>query len=198
MRMNQARSAYEFIALGCSVGGIEALKFLLQELPADFPIPIGVVQHRGADSDSMMIRYFKDVFALKVIEPEDKEPIVPGAVYFAPANYHMLVGEDHCFHLNVDDPVYFSRPSIDVFFSSAALVFRKNLVGVIMSGANADGAEGLRQIQNRGGEAIVQDPATAYHRTMPEAALAALQGEIQVLDLAKIKHFIHSLFRKEA
>lgn len=188
----------EFIAIGCSAGGIEALKVLLPELPPEFPIPIGVVQHRTGDSNAMMIRYFKDVCALKIIEPDDKEPIEGGAVYFAPANYHMLVGEDKCFHLNIDFPMHYSRPSIDMLFFSAASVFDKNLAGIVMSGANADGAEGLKKICDAGGLAFVQNPATASHDVMPRAAIAASRGKAEILELARIRQFIHSLYRKGA
>lgn len=187
----------DFIAMGCSVGGIEALRFLLAGLPSDFSVPIGIVQHRSPDSDAMMIRCFKDVCQLKVIEPDDKEPIVAGCVYFAPANYHMLVGEDQCFHLNVDEPVQYSRPSIDVFFTSAALVFQNHLVGIVMSGANSDGAEGLKQIKLNGGVTIVQDPQTAYEKIMPAAAQAGHQVDYTI-DLFKIQKLIYSLKKKGA
>lgn len=182
----------DFIAMGCSAGGIEALKFLLNEIPAGFSVPIGIVQHRSPDSNGMMIRYFKDVSPLEVIEPDDKEPIRSGAVYFAPANYHMLIGEDFCFHLSVDEPVHFSRPSIDVFLSSAANVYQKNLLGIVMSGANVDGAEGLYDVKYNGGLTVVQDPSTAFHAVMPEAARTSHSVDY-VYDLAQIRQLICSL-----
>ena len=187
----------DFIAIGCSAGGIEGLKFLLSEIPSSFPVPIGVVQHRSADSNGMMKRYFKDNCTLKIVEPDDKQPIEAGSVYFAPANYHMLVGEDLAFHLSVEEPVYFSRPSIDVFFQSAASVYRNRVLGIVMSGANVDGAEGLKEIKEGGGWTVVQDPMTAAHKIMPEAALATNKVDA-ILDLVNIRQLIHSLIKKGA
>jgi len=188
---------FDFIAIGCSAGGIEGLRFLLSEIPPQFSIPIGVVQHRSANSKGMMTRYFTENCALKIIEPDDKEPIEAGCVYFAPANYHMMVGDDRAIHLSVDEPVYFSRPSIDVFFQSAAQVYKNRLLGAVLSGANVDGSAGLKDIKYWGGCTVVQDPKTASHKTMPEAALAGHTVDL-VLDLVNIRQLIHSLVKKGA
>ncbi len=164
---------YSIVVVGASWGGLAALSALVGSLPPDFALPIAVVQHRSKDAESLLAVLLQDHTPLRVAEADDKEPIRPGHVYLAPADYHLMVDGDH-FSLTTDPPVRYSRPSIDVTFVSAADSCGAGAVGVVLTGANEDGAEGLRRIDARGGHAIVQSPETAEIATMPRAALRAV------------------------
>lgn len=166
-------AGYEVVVVGTSWGGLQALGRLLRSLPATFGIPVVLVQHRHRESDNLLARLLQERTPLPVCEVEDKMPIQPGQVYVAPADYHLLVDEGY-FSLSTDAPVRYSRPSIDVTFASAADAFGSRTVGVVLTGANADGSQGLRHIVDRGGLGIVQDPTTAESPTMPAAALRAV------------------------
>ncbi len=170
--------------VGASWGGLAALSELVKSLPRDFVLPLAVVQHRSKQADNLLAQLLQDMTPLRVVDVEDKEPIQPGTVYIAPANYHMLVEDGH-FSLTTDPLVRFSRPSIDVTFVSAGDAYPGATLGVILTGANDDGSRGLRHIVNRGGKAIVQNPETAESRTMPKAAIEAVP-EAEVLELRKI------------
>jgi two-component system chemotaxis response regulator CheB len=155
---------------------------LLGGLPGDFSLPVVVVQHRGKDSDRLLSELLQDATEMRVCEVEDKEPLEPGTVHIAPANYHVLVDAGYL-SLTVEDPVRFSRPSIDVMFSSAADTYGSGAIGVVLTGANEDGSRGLSHIVKRGGRALVQDPRTAEIPIMPVAALKAVpSAEILPLD----------------
>lgn len=177
-------SDISIVVVGASWGGLAALSRLVSELPGDLPVPLAVVQHRGRHADNLLASLLQDATSLRVVDVEDKEPLEPGCVYLAPANYHMLVDAGHL-TLTLDPMVRFSRPSIDVTFVSAADAYPGATLGVVLTGANDDGSRGLRHIVNRGGKAIVQDPETAESPTMPAAARAAVP-EAVVLPLAKI------------
>jgi two-component system chemotaxis response regulator CheB len=170
--------------VGASWGGLAALSKLVNGLPREFPIPVAVVQHRSKHADDLLASLLQDLTSLRVIDVEDKEPLEPGTVYIAPANYHLLVDDGH-FTLTTDPLVRFSRPSIDVTFMSAADAYPNATVGVILTGANDDGSRGLKHIVDRGGKGIVQDPETAESRTMPAAALRAVP-QAEVLPLNEI------------
>lgn len=165
--------SYSAVAIGTSWGGLAALTKLLAKLPGDFSIPVVVVQHRSRDSEPLLVRLLQDATDLNICEIEDKDPLTPGTVHIAPANYHVLV-EDGYFSLTIEEPVRFSRPSIDVLFTSLADTYRSTAIGVVLTGANEDGARGLAQIVERGGRALVQDPKTAEIPIMPEAAIRAV------------------------
>jgi two-component system chemotaxis response regulator CheB len=165
--------AYEIVVVGTSWGGLTALKELIQRLPNGFGLPLIIVQHRHRQSDHLLSSLLQDGTSLCVCEIEDKAPIEPGNVYIAPADYHLLI-EAGYFSLSTDEPVRFSRPSIDVAFVSAADTYRERTVGVVLTGANDDGARGLRRISDRGGLAFVQTPQTAESSTMPAAALLSV------------------------
>ena len=183
-----APAAYGIVVVGASWGGLNALSRLVADVDAGFPLPIAVVQHRSKESDHLLGQLLQDRTALRVKEVEDKDPIAPGHVYVAPPDYHLLVDlleDGPHFALSVDPPVRYSRPSIDVAFVAAADAFGARVIGVVLTGANEDGAVGLRRIVDRGGYAIVQDPATAEIRTMPQAALTAVPNA-EVLPLAGI------------
>jgi two-component system chemotaxis response regulator CheB len=162
--------AFEIVVVGTSTGGLKALQTLLSGLP-DFPLPIVIVQHRGKDLESGLCEFLGQSSSLAVSEPEDKEPLVSGHVYLAARDYHLLI-ENGSFGLSTDPPVGFARPSIDVLFESAADEFHERTIGVILTGANRDGARGLAAIKSRGGSTIVEDPRFAACREMPEAAIA--------------------------
>lgn len=181
---------YEIVVVGTSLGGLKALQVLLAGLPKDFPLPMVIVQHRGKGSDDLLRALLKNAASLPVREAEDKEQIVPGVVYLAPADYHLLV-EAGDFMLSTDAPVEFARPSVDVLFESAADAYGAGVIGVVLTGANADGARGAAAIKRRGGLVLVQDPVTAEAAAMPEAASAV--GCDHILPLLDIPPFLVQL-----
>jgi two-component system chemotaxis response regulator CheB len=155
---------------------------LLGGLPANFALPVVIVQHRGKDSDRLLSELLQDATDMRVCEAEDKEPLEPGTVHIAPANYHLLIDAGYL-SLTVEEPVRFSRPSIDVMLSSAADTYGAGAIGVVLTGANEDGARGLSHIVKRGGRALVQDPKTAEIPIMPVAAIKAVpSAEVLPLD----------------
>ncbi|ODP36522.1 chemotaxis protein CheB [Sphingomonas turrisvirgatae] len=158
------------VVIGASAGAVQALSEILPRLPADYPLPVLIVVH-VPDSPSGLVTLFASKSAVAVREPEDKEPIVPATVYVAPPGYHLLVEPDRSIALSTDEPVLFSRPSIDVLFESAAESYGRGLVAVILTGANEDGARGAAAVHAAGGTVLVEDPAHAYAATMPSAAL---------------------------
>lgn len=176
--------AFEIVVVGTSTGGLKALQILLAGLPEEFPLPVAIVQHRGKDSESGLCDFLRQSSSLPVTEPEDKEPVLPGHVYLAPRDYHLLI-ENRSFALSTDWPVSYARPSIDVLFESAADEYEERAIGVILTGANQDGSRGLGKIKARGGVTLVQDPAFAACPEMPQAAIA--QTEVDwVLPLEEI------------
>jgi two-component system, chemotaxis family, protein-glutamate methylesterase/glutaminase len=167
--------AYEIVVVGTSWGGLAAIRQLIGGLPPTFALPIVVVQHRHKNSDHLLTSLLQDHTPLRVCDVEDKAPIVGGNIYVAPADYHLLVDHGQ-FSLSTEEAVLFSRPSIDVTFISVADAYGPRAVGVVLTGANADGAQGLRRIFDRGGLAFVQRPETAESATMPAAAIRAVPG----------------------
>jgi two-component system chemotaxis response regulator CheB len=183
---------YELIVIGASWGGLEALSRLLGRLHDDVRQPIVVAQHRSADSKDMLLGRLLQHHTRRVVtDPDDKTPLERDHVYLGPPDYHVLVENGHL-ALSTDAPVQFARPSIDVLFQSAADAYGVGAIGIVLTGANADGAEGLARIKARGGVAIVQDPATSKRRTMPDAALAATVADA-VLPLDEIPAFVFGL-----
>lgn len=168
---------YDVVVIGASWGGLRALERILSDLPADFPTPIVVAQHRDVDSDDDLLqRLLNRHTELCVVDADDKAPLTAGTVLLSPPGYHVLV-TDGTVELTVDEPVQFSRPSIDVLFETAADTYGRGTLGVLLTGANSDGAAGLAEIKRRGGYAVVQDPATAERPEMPAAALAAMKPD---------------------
>jgi len=176
------------VAIGASWGGVRAVSEILRGLPADFPVPIVVAQHRGDEPTSGLAETLDRKTAIAVVDATDKHVLEPGHAYLAPAGYHLLV-ECGSMSLSTDDEVRFSRPSIDVLFESVADAYGDEAVGVILTGASDDGAAGLARIRARGGVTIVQEPASAERRTMPEAALASVEPS-RVLALDEITPFL--------
>jgi len=182
---------YEIAVIGTSWGGLAALHQIVGALPSSFRLPVVVVQHRHKDSGQFLPRVLQDDTSLCVCDAEDKAPILAGNIYIAPANYHVLVERGHL-SLSTDEPVAFSRPSIDVTFVSAADAYRQGVVGIVLTGANSDGARGLKRVSDRGGLAIVQRPETAESPIMPAAALRRVP-DARVLTLAEIAELIATL-----
>lgn len=183
--------AYQIVVVGTSWGGLSALRELVGGLPADLRIPVVLVQHRHRQSDHLLSLLLQERTQLNVCEVEDKAPIEPGSIYVAPADYHLLIDAGF-FALSTDAPVRYSRPSIDVTFYSAADTYGAGTVGVVLTGANSDGSRGLRRIYDRGGLALIQDPATAESPTMPAAAARCVPGA-RVLPIAKIAQLLPTL-----
>lgn len=187
---------YQAIVIGASAGGTDALAEIIPRLPGKFCVPIIVVQHRHRNTDELGTHNLNENSALKVKEADEKEPIVGEYVYVAPANYHLLVEDDRTFSLSVDERVNYSRPSIDVLFESAAEVYKSKLIGIILTGANSDGAEGLKKIKQCGGLAIVQNPEGAESDAMPRAALATCEVDY-VLSLEEIANFLQEISKNK-
>ena len=185
----------EAVVIGVSAGGIKALGVILPALPPDFAVPVLVVIHLPPSRKSVIADLFQDKCPLDVREAEDKEPLVPGVVYFAPPDYHLLVETDRSLSLSSEEPVMFSRPSIDVLFETAADAYGPGLVGVILTGANPDGAQGLKAICDAGGRAIVQTPAHAFAPAMPEAALQSCP-DAAALDLEDIAAYLQKAVQR--
>lgn len=171
-----AVESFEIVVVGTSTGGLKALQTLLSGLSAEFPLPIVIVQHRGKDSESGLCEFLNQWSRVPVTEPEDKEPVRRGHVYLAPRDYHLLI-ENQSFALSTDPPVGFARPSIDVLFESTADQYQERSIGVILTGANRDGARGLAAIKSGGGLTMVEDPRFAACREMPEAAITRVRAD---------------------
>ena len=161
------------IVIGASVGAIDVLLRILPTLPASFPFAVLVVVHLPRNKESLLPLIFSERCKMAVKEAEDKELLQSGVIYFAPSDYHLLVNPDFTLSLSSDELVHFSRPSVDVLFESAATAFQESLIGVILTGANEDGASGLAEVASAGGRTIVQSPSTAEGQTMPLSAIAA-------------------------
>jgi two-component system chemotaxis response regulator CheB len=187
-------SALKAIVIGASAGAVQALLRILPALPASLPVPILIVVHIPPDRSNALVSLFASKCAVAVKEAEDKEIALPGVVYFAPSDYHLLAEADGTLALSMDEPVNHSRPAIDILLETAADAYGPDLVGIVLTGANHDGAVGLKAIAQAGGLAIVEDPATASTPTMPAAALASCPTA-RVLDLATITDYIVGLTR---
>jgi two-component system, chemotaxis family, protein-glutamate methylesterase/glutaminase len=183
---------YKAVVIGVSAGGLKVLGMLLPLLPAGFPLPVIVVQHLHPLQDHSFLEILDRSCALVVKEAEEKEKAVPGVVYFAPPNYHLLIESDATFSLSVDEKVNYSRPSIDVLFETAAEAFGPGLIGIILTGAGKDGAVGLRRTKENGGITIVQDPATAQFPIMPMAAMEETEVD-HVMNIEEIARFLSGL-----
>ncbi len=169
--MSKIRNKYQAVVIGASAGGTVALQKILSALPVNFPLPIVVAQHLHPLQDGAAIIYYAGGSALTVKDADEKESVRAGFVYFAPPNYHLLIEDDRTFSLSIDSKVHFTRPSVDVLFESAADAYGAGLIGIVLSGANQDGAAGLLRIKQRGGLIIAQDPQDAEVSYMPNAAI---------------------------
>lgn len=188
----RAGAPVQAVVLGGSAGAVEALSRILPALPTNYGLPLLAVVHLGRGKDSHLAELFQTRCRLRVKEAEDKEPICPGTLYFAPPDYHLLVEPDRRLSLSSDEPVLYCRPAIDVLFESAADVYGPNLAGVVLTGANADGAHGLAAICRAGGLGLVEKPELAQVSAMPQAALALCPGA-QSLTLEEIAAVLQTL-----
>ena len=161
----------EIVVVGVSLGGLDAVRALIGGLPEHFPVPVAIAQHRYARSGADLLDILRAATPLPVVEPDDKEPLLPGHVYIAPPDYHLLLARGWC-ELSIDPPVCYARPSADVLFESAADAYGPATIAIVLTGANEDGANGAALIAARGGTILVQNPATARAPRMPHAALA--------------------------
>lgn len=183
----------KIIVVGGSAGCLPVLLYVLQNLPAGFVIPIVIVLHRLKNTPSEMDKILGITRSdLKLVEPDDKEPIASQCIYIAPANYHLLVEADKTFGLDYSEPVQYSRPSIDVSFESIAGVYGEDATAILLSGANSDGSAGITRIIEKGGTAIVQDPATSEYATMPSAAIKNNPSAL-IYTPAQILHYLEGL-----
>jgi len=182
---------YDLVVVGTSWGGLAALKTLVGALPASFRMAVTLVQHRHKDSDHVLRALLQERSHLIVCEVEDKMPLEEGHIYVAPPDYHTLIEPGH-FALSTEAPVRFSRPSIDVTFNSAADAYGHRVVGIVLTGANNDGASGLRRISDLGGLALIQEPKTAESPTMPAAAQQAVP-RARVMSLPRIGEYLATL-----
>jgi two-component system chemotaxis response regulator CheB len=185
------------ILIGTSAGGVDALKIILKALPNNFSVPIVVIHHLPANTKTDFTIVYKHHTALAIRQVEDKDTLQNGTVYFAPPNYHVLIERDLTLSLDVDEPVRFSRPSIDVTFQSAAKSLGRDQIAILLTGANDDGARGLAEIKNQQGYTIVQDPATAQVSYMPQSALRLMKPD-QVCTLTEIAPSLIALCERRA
>ncbi len=186
---------FEAIVVGSSAGGINALTTILATLPREFPLPIVIVQHLHPNSESYLAQILGTKCELDVKQADEKETIANGVVYIAPPNYHLLIEEDRSFSLSVEAPVNFSRPAVDVLFETAVYAYRNKLIGIVLTGANNDGSQGLKKIKQMGGHAIVQDPTTAEAEVMPKSAIVATEVD-KILPLKQIGPYLLQLINR--
>lgn len=185
------------IVIGASYGGLDAIRTLLHGLPANIPVPVAITLHIGNHPITHFIQRLNRELPFVVCEAEDKVSMKNNTVYFAPPNYHLMVESNFTFNLSTDEKVNFSRPSIDVLFETAAWAYGPGVIGVLLTGANNDGAAGLKTIQANGGITIVQDPTTAVAGIMPQAALNLFNPD-SILPVEFMGTKINSLFAPEA
>jgi two-component system chemotaxis response regulator CheB len=176
------------VVIGCSLGGYNALAVILRALPRDYPLPVAIVQHRGVDYVELLVPALQELTALPVREADDKEPITPGCVYLAPADYHLLVDAGR-FALSTDAKVLSARPSIDMLFESAADAYLDRVIAVVLTGASRDGALGAARVKQKGGIVVAQDPATAESKVMPQATIQSCAVD-RILPLEAIASFL--------
>lgn len=193
----QAPQAVGAVVIGGSAGGVDALITVLGELPPAMQVPVICMLHMPATRESRLAEVFGGRLVVPVLEAVDKQAIASGTVYFAGSGYHLSIERDYSFSLSCEPPVHFARPAIDVLMSSAADVYGEELVGILLTGANQDGAAGLADIHARGGYTVVQDPAEAQVATMPNAAIAASAPDA-ILRLADIGAFLRGVVQTGA
>jgi two-component system chemotaxis response regulator CheB len=191
--------AYGVVAIGSSLGGLDAVSAVLAALPEAFPLPIVIVQHRGAaqPAEGRLQEIWQRHTTLVVCDAQDKSPIAPGHVYVAPPDYHLMIDAPAVFALSTEGPVLWARPSIDVLFESVAETYGQRVIGVVLTGASADGSQGIRAIRARGGCVLVQDPADATCDVMPRAAIAATAVN-HVLGLSDLGRMLGTLAGRPA
>jgi two-component system, chemotaxis family, protein-glutamate methylesterase/glutaminase len=182
-RYSLAARQLEAVVIGGSAGVLDVLRIVLAGLPLELAIPVLVVVHLPARSNAHVHESLQAVSSLSMRQADDKEPLRGGSIYFASPGYHLLVEANRCAAQSIDEPVHYSRPSIDVLFESASDVYGRAVLGVLLTGASADGADGLFSIHKAGGVTVVQEPATCEADTMPQAALSLFQPDFVLAPL---------------
>ena len=182
-------NTYEAIVIGTSAGGLLALSTLLEAIPENYPIPLVIVQHRSKEPKDLLEEILQGRTKIKIKQADEKEKIEGSKVYIAPPDYHLLIEKDRTFSLTTDEPVLFSRPSIDVLFESAANVYKEKLIGIILTGSSSDGKIGIKAISKNKGLTIAQDPKEAQFPVMPLAAINSKEVKY-ILNLDQIKTFL--------
>ncbi|WP_412466833.1 chemotaxis protein CheB [Pedobacter sp. KLB.chiD] len=182
----------EALIIGGSAGSLDVLLEIFPALRTDIRFPIVIVVHRKANNESLLTDLLKSRTILAVGEAEEKEFLIPGKVFIAPADYHMLIEEDRSISLDYSEKVNYSRPSIDVTFQSAAEVFKEKLVCILLSGSNSDGVEGLKNVNNFGGTVVIQNPSTAVMPYMPQQAVLNVMPHV-ILDSRNMADYINKL-----
>lgn len=183
---------FEAVAIGASAGGLNAFKIILPKLKEDFPMPVFIVQHISPQSDNYITIHLNSLSKIKVKEAEEKEKVKNATAYFSPPNFHMLIEEDKSISFSIENKVNYARPSIDIMFETAAYAYTNKLIGIILTGANNDGAAGLKKIQEMGGYTLVQDPMNAEVETMPQSALKIMKPD-KILKLEEIADFLNKI-----
>lgn len=186
---------YKIVAIGGSAGSLDVIFKIVEALPQQLNASFIIVIHRKSSPDSILVNLLSTKTSLPVKEVEDKEALLPGRIYIAAPDYHLLIEDEHSFSLDSSEKINYSRPSIDVSFESVAGVFGKAVVGVLLSGASVDGAKGLQNIKSAGGYTIAQDPASADMGYMPQQAISF--GQVDAIVNGKdIPAFIKELLKK--
>lgn len=179
----------DIVVMGSSWGGLHALTSVLSALPENFPVPVVLAPHRHKSSrEGLLASLLEPACRCRINDADDKQPLEPGHVYIAPPDYHLIVERGHL-ELSTDEPVSFSRPSVDVLFESAADAYGAGVVAVVLTGANDDGARGIQKVRERGGVTVAQSPETAERAEMPAAAIAT-GAVMHVLPAEEIGHFL--------
>jgi two-component system chemotaxis response regulator CheB len=184
----------KLLVIGGSAGSLQVILSLLAAMGEDFLMPVLIALHRNGGFESSLEDLFSSRTRLPIREVEEKDQLRPGTIYLCPADYHVLLEKDHSFSLDYSERVHFSRPSIDVTFRSAADVFGPGLICLLLSGGNADGAEGMQYAKERGGLTVVQDPATADVPYMPQQAISRMTVDF-IVPTDEIPGFVHGLGR---
>jgi two-component system chemotaxis response regulator CheB len=179
----------EIIVIGGSAGSFDVLMNIIPLLPEVFPLPIVIIVHRKTSEESILTALFQRQCKMKVTEADEKMKIEKGIIYIAPAGYHLLVEKDHTFSLDYSEKVNNSRPNIDVTIESIVDVYRDKVIGILLSGANNDGAKGMELLKDSGGFVVIQSPETALFPKMPKAAEKIMKPDT-VLSPGEIASFL--------
>ncbi|AXY73413.1 chemotaxis protein CheB [Paraflavitalea soli] len=193
MAENSIIPVIQLIVIGGSAGSLDVILKLIPALHPRLPVAIIIVTHRKPSNDEILVDLLNAKSTWPVKEAEEKEPVEPNTIYIAPTDYHLLLEKDHTFSLDVSEKVNYSRPSIDITFESAAEAYGPSLLGILLSGANADGVDGMKSIKSHGGTCLVQDPDSADVDYMPRQAVEQVQVD-KVLPADQLAGFINSLF----
>ncbi len=186
----------KLVVIGTSAGGIDALKHIFCSLCEGFNIPIAAVIHISQETGNGLTELLNRYSSLPVSYPEDKEKIEKGRIYIAPPDYHLLIEKGCSFSLNVDDKVNFCRPSIDVLFESASYILMQNIIAVLLTGSNRDGASGIAEIKRNGGLAVIEDPDSAFSPFMPKAGIEACIPDFKG-SLDRIADYINNIYHEQ-